>query len=718
MALRLFLQRVSGRGETEYTYKPLKDGEIRVLHLLPGTGRMRLEAEIESVDIASAESYFEALSYCWGSDLKPKVIYIDGAPLPITRALASLLQRLRLPTERRRLWTDAICINQDDKDEKGRQIALMARIYTVAATVNVDIGEETLDSSLALELLDRFWKKHVWSGVLAEIHGAVLPPEDFAKWVGVVLPEKPGDEGDEAFSSSTAGNPAGYPWMHAIVGRLLTAYRWASLAAEFYGRFSLPGLKNGLSPGELPPDDDPRWRSVSHLFTRPWFSRTWVIQEFALAREVAVICGTKRYKWQNILAGIYRFISGELPPLANSSASVRGRYAYLFMGVLRQVRVLRRTAEGRAFLARTQSSAYQWRKFQEARLVDVLHYFRISEVSIEKDRYFALLSVVDDVGTGEDGHRPRLQLNYASSTESTIIQVGRFLIQNPYGEEMLARAGLWQQQDPRIPSWIQDFRGSRKPIVMMDQTTTHMGEQAGGPGPFRVALAPELDAHSAGGACFIMLRGYRLDVVDTAPLAARFLSMESTDSGIFGAMKEYLPLALKTLIGDGSALLYAKGEPLTTALCATLISGNRLNGEKDYTPLTPGFHILSWVSVARNNEQAVLWALRRAVRHLGVDFETAKKSYLGYVTNVEYSAVSQRLQPARTRKGYFASLPSCFEPADEIWIVQGCRDPLLLRKSRLFPGSYQLVRSCYVHGFMEGEALNRPGFRFEQLLLH
>ena len=41
----------------------------------------------------------------------------------------------------------------------------------------------------------------------------------------------------------------------------------------------------------LPDTDDPAWPALQAFFQRPWFSRVWIIQELALARESVFLCG-------------------------------------------------------------------------------------------------------------------------------------------------------------------------------------------------------------------------------------------------------------------------------------------------------------------------------------------------------------------------------------------------------------------------------------------
>jgi hypothetical protein len=49
------------------------------------------------------------------------------------------------------IWTDALCINQDDILERNVQVSLMSRIYREARTVLIWLGEAEGDSDLAFD---------------------------------------------------------------------------------------------------------------------------------------------------------------------------------------------------------------------------------------------------------------------------------------------------------------------------------------------------------------------------------------------------------------------------------------------------------------------------------------------------------------------------------------------------------------------------------------
>jgi len=72
---------------------------------------------------ASAPTY-EAISYVWGSEVKPHTLVVtcDNNPatyLYITENLYEALMTIRRVDRPRRLWADSICIDQGNLEERG-----------------------------------------------------------------------------------------------------------------------------------------------------------------------------------------------------------------------------------------------------------------------------------------------------------------------------------------------------------------------------------------------------------------------------------------------------------------------------------------------------------------------------------------------------------------------------------------------------------------------
>lgn len=53
------------------------------------------------------------------------------------------------------------------------------------------------------------------------------------------------------------------------------------------------------------------WHALLQLMQRPWFSRRWVIQEIALAREAMLYCGQDSMRWQEFAVAVEMFVETE-----------------------------------------------------------------------------------------------------------------------------------------------------------------------------------------------------------------------------------------------------------------------------------------------------------------------------------------------------------------------------------------------------------------------
>ncbi|KAJ4244563.1 hypothetical protein NW762_014418 [Fusarium torreyae] len=63
-------------------------------------------------------------------------------------------------------------------------------------------------------------------------------------------------------------------------------------------------------------------------------------------------------------------------------------------------------------------------------------------------------------------------------------------------------------------------------------------------------------------------------------------------------------------------------------------------------------------------------------------------------------------RPILTDEGHLGCSCESVQIGDEVWIISGCPTPLVLRKSDTGDGCYILIGETYVHGLMNGEAVN------------
>ncbi|KAG4025506.1 hypothetical protein MFRU_056g00200 [Monilinia fructicola] len=174
-------------------------------------------------------------------------IIVDGKPILIGKNLELALRTLReVPDiyQGTRIWVDALCINHGDIDEKNLEVKRMGQIYGKADRVISYLGDEMDRSGSVLEYMN-------------EISQMMNPRR---------------------------GGP----------------------------RASLP---KKLRMPEMLSD------SMAKLFNRAYFNRIWVIQEVVLGGDKGiVICGKRQFSWKSILQSVKVFEGATLNEMGDGTS--------------------------------------------------------------------------------------------------------------------------------------------------------------------------------------------------------------------------------------------------------------------------------------------------------------------------------------------------------------------------------------------------------------
>jgi hypothetical protein len=173
--------------ENMYIYEPLKSPlSIRILELFPAkTRNARLRCQLKegilgtheprtvsSINDNSAQPdgfNYEALSYAWESQIldRPVIVRCENGVeqiLLISCNVEAALRRLRLKTERRRLWIDSTCIDQSSIPERNTQVAHMDDIYRSAQRVLVWLGEGNAAVVKTIRFIKELGTEGKWNG--------------------------------------------------------------------------------------------------------------------------------------------------------------------------------------------------------------------------------------------------------------------------------------------------------------------------------------------------------------------------------------------------------------------------------------------------------------------------------------------------------------------------------------------------------------------------
>jgi Heterokaryon incompatibility protein (HET) len=161
-AMQRLKERLPSDQQNLYTYVPISDDEIMLVLLSPGKEDDKIYCELKAIRISKIKYKkirYQALSYCWGSEHPTEAIFIQDISVPqatgeaeemmilmatqtkprpfaVRPNLFAALKCLRSETDDVWLWVDAICINQEDDDEKNHQLPKMPDIYRRAWKCN------------------------------------------------------------------------------------------------------------------------------------------------------------------------------------------------------------------------------------------------------------------------------------------------------------------------------------------------------------------------------------------------------------------------------------------------------------------------------------------------------------------------------------------------------------------------------------------------------
>ncbi|KAJ4982712.1 hypothetical protein SVAN01_11800 [Stagonosporopsis vannaccii] len=147
--------------QCDYIYTDLRCLErgqtIRLVVLAPGNPGDPLHCTL--VLSGLLHSHYDAVSYTWatedGDDSKTHTVHIDGSVLKVTQNCHAALCQLRHPERHRRLWIDAICVNQFNVKERNHQVGIMDIIYRTASEVHLCITDRSYDYSTVMSWLSR-----------------------------------------------------------------------------------------------------------------------------------------------------------------------------------------------------------------------------------------------------------------------------------------------------------------------------------------------------------------------------------------------------------------------------------------------------------------------------------------------------------------------------------------------------------------------------------
>ncbi|TDZ30880.1 Heterokaryon incompatibility protein 6, OR allele [Colletotrichum spinosum] len=692
----------------EFNHSPLGEREFRLLTLSPGAFSSPLAANLSTHqidtfvdeaanhgddDIPESATSYEAISYVWGSDAKPRSITIAGAPVAITENLYHCLQRVRLASAPRRLWVDALCINQADAAEKQAQVLLTHDIYASARRTLAYLGEEADDSAEAMDLIERYWRVNI--------------PKEL-------------NVGARAFVEGSLGE-------------------------------EIPDAPTGKD-AELPAEGDDKWLAVSRFWNRAWFKRVWIVQEFILSRDVVMICGDREASWSNLWPATIALEEPDSPPwpLVDESGNEVESAADLMANMAQRLRfyslgAMRGNTRGHGHGHdedeehghehgggccghdhdhgkpddgdEVDGEDEEWESEDEedpkrsTDLLNLLLSFRDVQATDPRDYYYALL------GLAADGDKEEFRPDYNETFEETSIRFGRALLIQPFSEELLDHAGIAPHlngSETSFPSWLPDLRRPWKQMTVADAAES----AASGETDFDFGLLPD-DKDDV-----LLLKAIKVDTVAQLSGVPRAAHLHADRPSMWVKQDLATLSALLATLPGFDKTKYPTGETGLEAVLRTLTFFRDESEDEEGIPMSTLKLAYRFCTAVEGDdldpERAERDVLRKEIQMSGVSADEANEALVAaaqiLINRIFTTRSTLDLVLARGEK-YVGMVPDGSEVGDEVWIVKGCSAPFVLRKSAEREGMMRIVGTAYVHGVMEGEVAGEDT-EYEEVSIH
>ncbi|KAI8623863.1 heterokaryon incompatibility protein-domain-containing protein [Xylariaceae sp. FL1651] len=724
----------------KYTYLGPSKKQIRLLTLMKGEWDEMIECGLHVTSLDDQPKY-EALSYAWGSVTDCVDIHINGIALSVTRNLFVALRRLRermrsddSTKDSRTLWVDAVCINQQDTDEKRYQVELMGDIYSQTARGLLWLGEEPDEPqpTVSKEQEDEVMRKlEMADNVLNEI-SARLPHLHISEDL-TPMPEVKLRPGEHDFKITRS--PAEHWDPQFNPGSLDDAGKLALEADSFYQvncLLSLLGLGahlGGIAHLQHEPDDVPatfrtNTRKALHwLGTRPWWHRIWTVQECILPRDSDLLYGPIRIPWGRFLAAILNFQKHR----TSCCADVPGVNDML-NGIVETVLpcdILYRYCHHEDFKPSQFPDDHE-SPFDVSSLFrpeSLLWTFRHREATDPRDKIYGILSLLKGRSpiTGQSA-RTLIVPNYSPeiSFETVFTRAVYSIIQFSASLDIICQQGdIIRSPDLKLPSWVPDFSQS---VMVPGSLDRYLRQITCYDACAKRSASPSVIEEN-----IMVLEGCLVDTI--ASTSGRMVY--SNEEPIRSVLKKWYEFSreLHSAVdgNDADSRSTDWKERFWRTLCGdTIMTRQRVPLQEDYKAPLRRIPAASSSAVSTTHEETAynLWCRAQGLDSLG----TEPTAFAGDNNGVEtggytVGSVAYAIRISTTNRKFFSSTkghfglgpPMCgliYPDKDRIFVFPGGKTPFVLRYvgMRHLPGlgmqpCHQLLGDCYLDGAMDGEGI-------------
>ncbi|KAM0146944.1 hypothetical protein ACHAQE_010483 [Botrytis cinerea] len=604
------------------------------------------------VSLREAPDY-HALSYCWGDpDLPRAQILIDETEVEVTISLEQALKAFRHETKPMVFWADAICINQNDPEEKGEQIKLMTDIYSCASIVDIFLGEGTPRTDEAMDAALTIGQAAYDAGIFSVTVDSMRDCEFYIR----------DDQEGYGFNRPKIDDPL------ANVKRSL--YQLA--------------IDTGLDFPFL------GWHEIG---SRDYWNRLWIMQEFCLGKELMITCGQKTIPFHPWFEAAWIFFAMQSAMIIHTYGLQETAHDPIVSPILQEIARCLSTAP--ISLNRLLGTRKHHRKSGGSPLVKLLERgcIQASKNLVRKARY----------------PRDRIYglLGMASDTQSLDIQPIYTNIDSDEETQTKTLKGL--------PSWVPDFTNTLLEPSCETKKTALFSASGQSELSIVSALEDE-DPRIIGlrgvRVDTVMMIGSLFTVDNRQGIISRttdeYLAIHANITRYFDEITHFCEQA-QTLIAKDTA-----SPPLQDEMkwfganwripCADQTDSFTFRTRASHTSLMGYNDLRRSIELYSDNARSI------TDNHLSEEeFDANTEEHIRCVQTAAYASYKnamsyqQNRRPFISEQGYVGLVPGHSLPGDIIVIIFGMVQPSVVRS--VGEDRWELIGEAYVHGIMDGEIM-------------
>ncbi|KAF2263650.1 hypothetical protein CC78DRAFT_267730 [Lojkania enalia] len=641
--------------------------DIRLFNLHPGDWNEAIRGDFVRANLTNHPPY-TALSYVWGDPAKAYSVLINGKDVEVTVSLYFALRRIRAHNVGQPilLWTDALCVDQENLNERNGQVQIMGSIYSKCQVVIVWLGELLVIPDADSQELD------------VKSYKLIGSDEDYniEEWKPLI-PRLSGTNYED-MQTSPSFVACNFAW---LIRQLAEGHHIEDLAP-----FSLPELEDSHYT-------DIFLGIMRGFYLNSWFERLWVIQEAVLAPSVLVYYGPVAFPLELLIRARDSLAMHRSKHCCELSHTHHYKLSSLIPTILSKFNEIHELRGKKV------------KNALDKRLLELCLRFTPCQATLDVDRIYALNGL-----SSLQSPVSKIVPDYGRPTHTLYEEVSRDHILSTISLIPLVFSGL-KHLYPEMPSWAIDwtaFSGFDARRAAWWYSFINLYQFRSAP----ISIPPTFHGSK------LIVHGFALDVVSTVGQ-----KIDRGDQFFFSVLPAAIHDWIQVISAHHSPTDSYPGFPIHTwdeallrSLCADICYPLGDYQQRVSTSAIEKFRSFAhryWQVFHDWHGLKIEPRFEGSTTHL-LEGDQVDRDTSGAVDMVFFVTNAQRL--FMTQKGYIGFANKQIRLGDEIFLIPGTSTPLVLRPANLSKEispfqaeEFVVVSDCYVHGFMDGEGMSGEG---------